>query len=202
MLIRRTCYNEIMKHKKHFLSIFFLLALAALACNAGVNTPALPTGLPTIPTLDPNLSDKFEEEWQKSLVEAAATGDFSVTITEGQFTDFLNRKNAENSNSTLSNIQVFLRDGQIQIYSAAESDAGSTTLQISATLSLTAEGKLQLNVTSAQLGIFPVPESILESVSQSINDALTGQGTTGSENIQLQSIVIADGFMTITGTIK
>jgi hypothetical protein len=191
-----------MKHKKHFLTILLMFILSMLACQAGSNPPALPTGLPAIPTLDPNLSDKFEVEWQKALVEAAATGNFTVTITEGQFTEFINRKNAENSSSTLSDIQVFLRDGQIQVFSVAENDSGSTTLQIVATLSVTAEGKLQFDVISAQLGPFPVPESVLDSLSQSINNALTGQGITGSENIQLQSIVIADGFMTITGTIK
>lgn len=198
-----------MKHKTHLFTLIFMLLLSALACQAGANSPTLPTGLPqvptglpAIPTFDPSLTAKFEEEWQKSIVEAVATGNFSVTITEGQFSEFINRKNAENPNAALSNIQIFLRDGQIQLYSTADSEAGSTTLQITASVAVSAEGKLQVNVISAQLGIFPVPESILSSISQSINDALNGQGTTGAENIQLQSVVITDGYMTITGTIK
>lgn len=191
-----------MKYKKHFLTIFLMLILAALACEAGANPPTLPTGLPSIPTLDPNLSDNFEEQWQKSIVEAVATGNFSVTITEGQLTDFLNRKNAENPDSALSNIQVFLRDGQIQIYSVTAGDTNSTSLQIIGTMSVTAEGKLQITIISAQLGNFPVPDSLLSSVSQSINDALSGQGTTGADQLQLQSVVIAEGYLTITGTLK
>ncbi len=190
-----------MKYKNHFLTIFLMLILATLACEAGANSPTLPTGLPSIPTLDPNLSDNFEEQWQKSIVEAVATGNFSVTITEGQLTDFLNRKNAENPDAVLSNIQVFLRDGQIQIYSVT-SDTNATSLQIIGTMSVSAEGKLQINIISAQLGNFPVPESLLSSVSQSINDALSGQGTTGADQLQLQSVVIAEGYLTITGTLK
>ncbi|GAB4578693.1 MAG: hypothetical protein Fur0022_14290 [Anaerolineales bacterium] len=194
-------------NKFQILTFLITLFLSALACQAGANPPTLPemqvpTALPAVPTFDPNLTNKFEEEWQKSIVEAVTTGSFTVTITEGQFSEFINRKNAENPNSALSNIQIFLRDGQIQLYSTAESDSGSTTLQITATVALSAEGKLQVTVTSAQLGIFPVPESILSSISQSINDALNGQGTTGAENIQLESVVITDGYMTITGTIK
>ncbi len=190
-----------MQYKNYIFTIFLVLVLAALACASGVPS-ALPTGLPSIPTLDPDLSDNFEEQWQKSIVEAVTTGNFSVTITEGQFTDFLNRKTAENPESALSNIQVFLRDGQIQIYSVTDTNSGSTTLQIIGTLSVTAEGKLQISVISAQLGNFPVPDSILTSVSKSINDALSGQGTTGSDQIQFQSIVIAEGYLTISGTLK
>ena len=191
-----------MKHRKYFLSILFIFILAALACNAGSNSPALPTGLPVIPTLDPNLSDKFEDEWQKSLAEAITTGNFTVTITEGQLTEFINRKNAENANSSLSDIQVFLRDGQIQLLSTAENDSGSTSLQITATLGVSPEGVLQFNVVSAKLGPFSVPEQMLDSISQSINDALSGKGTTGSEKLQIETIVIADGFMTISGKLK
>jgi hypothetical protein len=191
-----------MRFKKQFLIIFLVLTLAALACEAGGNLPTSPTGLPSIPTLDPNLSETFESEWQKSMVEAVAAGQFSVTITEGQLTDFFNRKNAQNPNATLSNVQVFLRDGQIQFYGATNHETGSTTLQITATVSVTDAGKLQFNVVSAQLGPIPVPEAILSSVSQFFNDALNGQGTTGADQIQLQRIVITDGYMTITGTLK
>jgi hypothetical protein len=191
-----------MKNKKTFLSIFLVLIFAALACNAGINPPAIPTGLPSIPTLDPNLSDKFEEEWQKSLVEALATGNFEVTITEGQLTEFVNRKNSENPNSALSNIQVFLRDGQIQLYSAAENETGSATLQITASVSVNADGKLQADVISAQLGPFPVPEQMLEGLSNTLNDALSGQGTEASGTLQIETVEISDGFMTISGKIK
>lgn len=195
--------------KKYLLfTSLITLILAALACQAGsnplpTNLPQIPTALPSLPTLDPNLSDKFEEEWQKAIADAIATGNFSVTITEGQITDFINRKNAENPEATpLSDIQVFLRDGQIQIISNADTDAGSATLQITATLSVTAEGTIQFNIVSAKLGIFPVPESLLSSISQTVNDTLNGQDAAGAENLQIQSIEIAEGYMTISGTLK
>jgi len=191
-----------MKRKIYLLTILLTLLLAALACNAGNGTPSPPTGLPPIPTLDPNLSDKFEDVWQKSLAEAVATGNFSVTITEGQITEFVNRKNAENPEAALSDIQVFLRDGQIQIIGQTKNDSGnSTTLQITASVVIV-EGKLQVNILSAKLGPLPVPPQILDSVSISINDALNGQNVAGSEKLQLESIVITDGLMTITGKIK
>lgn len=194
--------------KKYLLfTSLITLILAVLACQAGAPTiptalPQLPTALPAIPTLDPNLSDQFEEAWQKSIVDAIQTGSFSVTITEGQFTDFINRKNTQNPNASLSNIQVFLRDGQVQLYATTESDPNSTSVQITATVAVTEDGQLQFNVVSAKLGNFPIPDSILTSISDSINNALNGQGTSGAENIHITSIVIADGYMTITGTLK
>lgn len=196
-----------MKKRILLFTLLFTLILAALACQAGTpsfptSLPQLPTALPPIPTLDPDLSDRFEEEWQKSVVEALTSGNFSVTITEGQFSDFINRKNAENPNATLSNIQVFLRDGQVQLYATTESDPNSTSVQITATVAVTEAGKLQFTVVSAQLGSFPIPDSILNSISESINNALNGQDTPGTENIHITSIVIAEGYMTITGTLK
>jgi hypothetical protein len=190
-----------MRYKKNFLTIFLMLILAALACNAGNSTPLIPADLPPIPTLA-NLSDKFEDEWQKSLAEAVATGNFTVTITESQITDFINRKNAENPDANVSDIRLYLRDGQIQIIGQANNDSGaSTTLQI-VTSVIVVEEKLQVNITSAQLGVFPVPAQLLDSISISINDALNGQNTADSEKLQFENIVIVDGLMTITGKIE
>jgi hypothetical protein len=195
------------KFNTKLLTIFVILLLAALACQAGTRPiptgiPQIPTALPSLPTLDPNLSNNFEEEWQKALADVLANGTFNVTVTEGQISEFINRENAENPEATsLSNIQVFLRDGQVQIISDADTEAGSATLQITATVAVTAEGTIQFNVVSAQLGIFPVPESLLSSISQSVNDALNGQ-IAGAENVQVQSIEIGEGFMTISGTVN
>lgn len=192
-----------MKQKLHMLTLCFVLLGAILACTSGASTPVVPTGLPSIPTLDPNLSDRFEEAWQKAIVEAVATSHFSVTITEGQITDFINRKNAENQSAAVSDIQVFLRDGQIQVIGQTENNSGNaTTLQLVATVLVAEDGKLQIKITSAQLGNLPIPTQLLDSLTKSINDALNGQSTTGTERLQIESIVIAEGYMTITGKIK
>lgn len=196
-----------MKKQTLLFTILFILILAALACQTGTPTvptalPPLPTALPALPTLDPNLSDQFEEAWQNAIDQASQGGNFSVTITEGQFSDFVNRNNAQNPNASLSNIQLFLRDGQVQLYATTESDPNSTAVQITATVAVTEAGQLQFNVVSAQLGNFPIPDSILTSISDSINNALNGQGTSGAENIHITSIIIAEGYMTITGTLK
>jgi len=197
-----------MKQKNHFLTILLALVFAMLACNLG-STPALPTALPPlpsaipqIPTFDPNIIETLENEWLKAIAEAVVTGNFSVTITEGQLTDFINRKNAENPNSTVSAIQVFLRDGQIQFLGNAESEAGSATLEVLITVSVTAEGKVQFDVTTAKIGPFPVPESMLDSISQSVNEALSSPDAQFADKIFVESVEIRDGFMTIMGTMK
>ena len=189
-----------MKRQFHALTCFLVLVLATLACGSGTRPVSAPTALPSVPTFDPNTTETFENQWVKAITEAVATGQFSFTVTEGQFTDFINRKNAENANSKVSGLQVFLRDGQIQLIGQAESDAGSANLEVFISVNITSESKVQFTVTSAKLGPFPVPQNILDNISTSINDALTRQDN--ADKVAIESIEIRDGFMTISGKIK
>lgn len=188
-----------MNAKHHFLLITIVLLLAALACNAGQQPPALPTQLPADLPPEPDPNATFEDEWKKALADALTSGSFTLTITEAQLTELINRKVSENPQANLSNLQVFLRDGEIQLQGISDSGAGSATLQINIRVSVSSDGKLQAEVTSAQLGPFPVPESLLTGISQTMNDSLNEQN---ADKVQIESIVIENGTMSLTGTLK
>ena len=63
-------------------------------------------------------------------------------------------------------------------------------------------GYPQLVVTSAKVAGLPAPDLVIETIQQSLDEAYTIMLQNGGSTIVVQSISIADGFMTIQGSKK
>ncbi len=182
---------------RHFVW-FTVLVLGVLACGGiGRSIPATQTPTPA----SPESADTLAEEWQQALQVSKESGEFTLTVTEGQLTAFVATKLAEQPKPALSDPQVFLRDGQVQIIGKVTDSGITATAKLVLEVSLSAEGLPQFELVSAEIGPFPIPEEMLKNISRSLNDAITGEGLQ-TANIQIESIEISDGFMTITGKRK
>jgi len=144
---------------------------------------------------------QLEEIWKQAL-ENSGNGEISVTFTEAQLTSFAALKLAEQEEPPLRDLQVFLRDGKIQLYGTATAGSLSTTALVILKLNLTPEGLINLEVEEADFGPIPVPDSLLENVSKALDEALTGQLGSQATGFKITNAVIADGQMTLTGTIR
>lgn len=216
-----------MKFMKPFLLFFSLLAMAALAC--GPNLPDVPEGavetvqsageqagnaaetavalatqegaaaLETLQAVEvPDLGafgDKFES------IQPDANGNFTVTITDTELNQAIQQSQqssgtAENSN--LQNIVFTFTGGNIVL-------TGSVTSPIEAQLTVTfrpsvANGTIQFEVVSATLGSVQVPAAILTTAEGTLNSTLGQAINNLPSNLTLQSIVVGEGTMTISGT--
>ena len=177
-----------------------LMALigASLACNIAVGGPTPPASPIPVST---EAAGQLEEIWKQAL-ENSGNGEISVTFTEAQLTSFAALKLAEQEEPPLRDIQVFLRDGKIQLYGTATAGSLSTTALVILKLNLTPEGLITLEVEEADFGPIPVPDSLLENVSKALDEALTGQLGSQATGFKITNAVIADGQMTLTGTIS
>jgi hypothetical protein len=92
-----------------------------------------------------------------------------------------------------------LRDGQIQVFGTVEQQNFSGTARVAMTVDLDEEGRPDVNVVSASLGPFPIPQQITDNIESELNEAFTDQLESMAPNTRFESIVIADGKMTITG---
>jgi uncharacterized protein YpmS len=189
-----------MDTRKNLLLIgVFTLALAVLACTLNIGGPVYPT--PAI-----SVSTEAVGELQSSLETAVAagvdSGQITLTITEPQLTSFLAYKLQAQSQLPITNPQVYLREGQIQLYATASQGYFEVTSRIVLSAGVDDQGQLKIEVTSADFGPLPVPIGLKEIMTATIQEAYTGALGPVATGFRLQNITIADGSMTIVGRIK
>ncbi len=181
---------------------WFLLAgllLISLACTINIGGPTPPAPPPTI---DPAALEQLKANWAAALATAAVTnGKVTVTITEAQVAALLASKLAKDPDAFFQQPQVVLQNNQIQIFGVAKQANLVANIQMTITVKVDEEGTPQFQLVSADFGPLPVPAGLLEGVSGMLNEALTGKIAPSATGFRLESITIADGVMTIQGTV-
>ena len=97
---------------------------------------------------------------------------------------------------------VFLRDGKMQAFAEIEQSSVLLPLEFMVEPQIPSTGYPQLVVTSAKVAGLPAPDLVIETIQQSLDEAYTIMLQNGGSTIVVQSISIADGFMTIQGSKK
>src|SRR5512144_2606143 len=110
-----------MRLTKYALPIFLLtLLLTSLACTMFVGGPDYST-LPAIPTSTDALQS-MQDEVTRAFTEGAQTGTITLNFSEQQITSYVAAKLQndprvqQNGQPLITDPQVYLRDGQMQIY--------------------------------------------------------------------------------------
>jgi hypothetical protein len=173
-----------------------LLAAASLACSLGL-------GGPTPPASPIPVSTDAAGQLEEIITQAAGNsqnGEVTVVVTEEQLTSFVALKLAEDPDAALKDPQVFLRDGQIILYGSARVGSVTAPAEIRLDIATDAEGGLDVTVASANFGPLPVPQSMLDTLSASLDEAVSGRLGPQATGIRITSIVVGDGEMSITGT--
>jgi len=173
------------------------LLIAALACGGplavGGPTPEYP---PVVVSTESaaSLTDKFE-------ALKSTTGEVTVAITESELTSFIADKLAAQPEATLSNPQVYLRDGKIKLYTTVTTSNFTANALIVLNAAVV-EGQLTTTIEKADFGPVPVPNNLLTSLTSTINDNLLSLVNKLPAGVRLKSIAIADGNLTLTADVK
>jgi hypothetical protein len=193
--------------KQFALPIFLItLLLTSLACTIFVGGPDY-SDLAPIPS-SPADADALKEQIRQAFEAGITTGTVSFTITEAQITSVLAQRlqsdpNLQNEKKPLiSDPQVYLRDGQMKIYGKTQQGLFTANIGIIVNIGVDELGKPKIEITSADFGPFPVPDGIKEAMTAMISEAYTGSLGPVATGLRIESIVIANGNMTIAGRIK
>ena len=173
-----------------------VLATASLACNLGIR--GVKTPAPLIP-VSTEAVQSLEETAVNSFDKFQQTGQVNLTVTEEQLTSMVALELEEQATEGISNPQVYLRDGQIQLAGDVQTQGLSAPARMVMEVDIDANGRPSLQIVSANVGPFPVPDSLIESVETRLNRAFLNQLDEMAPNAVVESVVIADGSMTITG---
>jgi hypothetical protein len=189
-------------------SLFLLsLVLTSLACTIFVGGPDY-SSLPPIP-VSAEAAESIKEELRRAIESGAQTGVITVNLTEPQITSYLAARmqtdpslQQSDKQPLIVNPQVYLRDGQMQIYGKTQQGIFAANIGIVVTVGVDANGEPQIEVTSADFGPFPAPEGLKDAITAMVREAYTGSLGPVATGLRIESISTANGIMTITGRIR
>ena len=187
------------KNKFQILLTLFALLFATLACTMNIGGPDYPeTAIPVSQEAVQGMQDQF-----KSAFETAATsGNVILTITEEQITSVLHYRFAEQVNPLITEPQVLLRNGTMDIYGKATQGYFVANVKISVKVGADAEGQPLIEIISSNFGPLPTPEGINTTLSVIIKEAYTGAVGPVATGFRIEQIGIRDGFMVMAGKVK
>jgi hypothetical protein len=197
-----------MKLTKYALQIFItLLILTSIACTIFVGGPDY-SSLPPIP-VSAEAAESIKEEIKRAFEAGLETGVVTFNLTEPQITSYLAFRlqtdpNLQQTNKTplISNPQVYLRDGQMQIYGKTQQGIFAANIGIIVSVGVDEAGQPKIEIVSADFGPFPAPEGLKDAITAIIREAYTGSLGPVATGLRIETIVIANSVMTITGRIR
>ena len=183
------------------------LVLTSLACTIFVGGPDY-SSLPPIP-VSAESAESIKDELARAIEAGAQTGVITVNLTEPQITSYLAARLKTDPNLQQSDRQplimdpqVYLRDGQMQIYGKTQQGMFAANIGIIVSMGVDANGEPQIDVVSADFGPFPAPEGLKDAITAMVREAYTGSLGPVATGLRIESIAIANGVMTVTGRVR
>jgi hypothetical protein len=197
-----------MRIKTYIFPLFLLsLVLTSLACVVFVGGPDY-SNLPPIP-VSAEAAASIKAEIQRAVEAAADTGMITVNLTEPQITSYLAARlqtdpslQQSDKKPLITDPQVYLRDGQMQIYGKTQQGLFTANIGIIVNMGVDANGQPQIDIVSADFGPFPAPKGINDVITAMVKEAYTGSLGPVATGLRIESISIANGVMTVTGRIR
>ncbi len=192
-------YQRSKMTRNRILLVLTALLLSTLACSMFVGGPDYPEG--AIP-VSAQAVESLRAQMEAAALAGAGSGVITLQITEEQITSYIAFKLAAQENPALRNPQVYLRDGQMQVYGKVERGIFIANVLVALNVSVDELGQPSLEIASADFGPFPAPDGLKQSLTAIVTEAYTGSLGPIATGFRLDSLNIANGLMTVTGRIK
>lgn len=186
-------------YRKRILLFLTALISATLGCTMFVGGPEYSEGV--IP-VSAEAVESLKAQIEAAVLAGAQTGTITLQITEEQITSYIAFRLAAQENPALLNPQVYLRDGQMQVYGKVQRSYFIANVLVVLNVSVDELGQPRVEIASADFGPFPAPEGLKQSLTAIITEAYTGSLGPIATGFRLESISIANGLMTVTGQIR
>ena len=182
-----------MKNKRINLILFLLLlTFLTIACRLNIGGPKPDQEL----NVSPDFANQMEEDLNSSTENVAEGNPVELTFTQDQLTSYLLYE-VDTSVYGITNPQVYLEEDQIIVYGQVEHDFITADAKIILRPYIDS-GIPRMDVVSVDLGPIPAPDTLLNSLSDTIDQTLLQTLAEIPEGYQITSVVIANGSMTIT----
>lgn len=123
----------------------------------------------------------------------------SATITEQQITSWLAMEMKNNPDLPLSEIQVYLRGGKVQIWGMVNGSTDATSALLTGIISINSNALPVFTLESMQIGQQTVPDILLSQAEVWLNETLVEKINSEIPGLQLMNINVTNGLIMISG---
>lgn len=184
---------------KQFIFVLGLLAFLGLACSLGGQDETVsPPGGP-IPVGE-EAADRLKQNFYQSLQEATVTREASLRVTNEEITSLVAQELTQTGQVPLTNPQVWFTAGRIYITGEVNSFGPVNMNSLIVATAVVEEGHMVVKVEEAQMGPFNFPDSLIESITQTVNETLAGLLV--DADLDITRLEILEGEMYVVGTRK
>ena len=188
-----------MKRKNIYIFLLLIIiSLMSIACKLSLGGEEPPTT--PIPVSD-DAANTAQDIIDSATITDMENQVVAFTITEAQLTSLMAQKLAENPENKISNPQIYLQNGKIDAYATYDADYFDVNIHILLSAVVNANNELEINIESADLGPIPASDAMLDSISAMIDEAVSSALLPAATGFRIDSIYIADGMATISGTV-
>lgn len=183
---------------RRFILLVTILILSSLSCNLFnriSNASPEPTPI--------RITNESANNLRKDLTTAAeglvAGERVTLVIDEAEITSLVAVELAKQSDPILYEPQIYLRDGEVQITGKVLQSGFLVPAQMNLILTTDINDQPQINIQSAKIGPLELPDSMLGDLEGQIDSVFIRNIRPRIKDIYVESILIADGLMTIIG---
>jgi hypothetical protein len=105
----------------------------------------------------------------------------------------------ENPDLPLSDVQVYMRDGKIQIWGMVTGSDDSTSTLLVGNLLIDSNKKPSIEIESMQIGTQVIPGALVSQMESWINQMLLENIEKMAPGLELMNVNISSGMVTISG---
>ena len=179
------------------LAVLVVLAVAAQAfCFCSILSPKPPY------TVDPSgeTLERLQERMRE--IEAEDDGSFSIVVTEEEMTALAVQMLEDmDAPPPISQLQVLFRNDRVEAYATIHAtDSTEVPGMLAFTIDIL-DGEIVVTVEKIDLGPLPIPESLAESVTETLNKALDEWILSDKSDYVITDIRIGDKKATILGQV-
>jgi tetratricopeptide (TPR) repeat protein len=158
-------------------------------------------GAPERPGAEIIPSDQTAQEVKTTLEKSMpAPGSLSsISLTERELTSWLALEMKNNPDLPLSEIQVYMRDGKIQIWGVITGSADSTSALLVGNLTIDSNKKPSIQIESMQIGAQVIPAALVAQMESWINQMLVENIEKQAPGLELMNVNVSSGMVTISG---
>ncbi len=124
----------------------------------------------------------------------------SITITEQQITSWLALEMKNSPDLPISDVQIYLRDGAVQIWGMVNGKDNATSALAVCELTVNAKKLPQIKIESLQIGGATAPNLLIAPMENWLNQALVKAIEEEAPGLQLVNLKVTNGLLTASGT--
>ena len=135
--------------------------------------------------------------FEKSLPQPGSLS--TISLTERQLTSWLAIEMKHTPDLPLNKVQVYLREGKIQIWGMVTGGTDSTSALIVGNLSIDANKKPNIKIESMQIGAQAIPSALISQMESWLNQMIIEKLEEQAPGLELMNVNISNGMVTISG---